>query len=88
MWRRKLGGIFDAWGGWKAWPIDDRVVNSNGSARSHSIKTPQSTLVRLGWCWIAQGTEKRLRFVACIFSEFPPHSIATGRMNLIAPPGC
>ena len=24
LWRRKLGGIFDAWGGWKAWPIGDR----------------------------------------------------------------
>jgi hypothetical protein len=49
LWRRKLGGIFDAWGGWKAWPIGDRAVHSNGSARSHSIKTPQSTSFRLGW---------------------------------------
>jgi hypothetical protein len=30
-------------GGWKAWPIGDRAVHFNGSARSHSIKTPQST---------------------------------------------
>ena len=49
LWRRKLGGIFDAWGGWKAWPIGDRAVHFNGSARSHSKNTPQSTSVRLGW---------------------------------------
>ena len=49
LWRRKLGGIFDALGGWKAWPIGDQTVHSNGSARSHSIKTPQSISVRLGW---------------------------------------
>jgi hypothetical protein len=35
--------------GWKAWPIGDRAVHFNGSARSHSMKTPQSTSVRLGW---------------------------------------
>ena len=34
LWRRKLGGIFDAWGGWKAWAIGDRAVHFNGSARS------------------------------------------------------
>jgi hypothetical protein len=49
LWQRKLWGIFDAWGGWKAWPIGDGAVHINGSARSHSIKTPQSTLVWLGW---------------------------------------
>ena len=49
LWRRKLGGIFDAQGGWKAWPIGNRAVHFNGSARSHSIITPQSTSVRLGW---------------------------------------
>jgi hypothetical protein len=27
-------------GGWEAWPIGDRAVHFNGSARSHSIKTP------------------------------------------------
>ncbi len=43
-----MGNIFDAWGGWKAWPIGDGAVHINGSARSHSIKTPQSTSVRLG----------------------------------------
>jgi hypothetical protein len=48
LWRRILRGIFDAWGGWKAWPIDDRAVHFNGSARSYTIKTPQSTSVRLG----------------------------------------
>ena len=58
--------------GWKAWPIGDRAVHFNGSARSHSIKTPQSTSVRLGWELIAQGTEKWLGFVACIFSELWP----------------
>jgi hypothetical protein len=42
LWQRKLGGIFDALGGWKAWPIGDWAVHFNGSARSHSIKTPQS----------------------------------------------
>ena len=46
--RRKLGGIFDAWGGWKALAIGDRAVHFNGSARSYSINTPQSTSVRLG----------------------------------------
>ena len=40
--------IFDAWGGWKAWPIGDRANHFNGSARSYSINTPQSTSVRLG----------------------------------------
>jgi len=49
LWRRNLGGIFDTWGGWKAWPIGDRAVHINGSTCSHSIKTPQSTSIRLGW---------------------------------------
>jgi hypothetical protein len=44
----KLGGIFDAWGGWKAWAIGDRTVHFNGSDRSYSINTPQSSSVRLG----------------------------------------
>ncbi len=48
LWRMKLGGIFDAWGGWKAWAIGDRAVHINGSARYYSINTPQLTLVRLG----------------------------------------
>jgi hypothetical protein len=48
LWQGKLGGIFDAWGGWKAWPIGDRAVHFNGSARSYSINTPQLTSVRLG----------------------------------------
>jgi hypothetical protein len=48
LWRRKLGGIFYAWGGWKAWAIGDRAVHFNGSARSYSINTPQLILVRLG----------------------------------------
>jgi hypothetical protein len=69
LWQRKLGEIFDAWGGWKAWQICDWTVHFNGSAHSHYKNTPQSTSVRLGWCWIAQGTEKRLRFVAYIFLE-------------------
>ncbi len=67
-----LWGIFDAWGGWKAWPIVEGVVHINGSARSHSIKTPQLTSVWLGWGWIAQGMEKRLCFVVCIFLELWP----------------
>ena len=50
-------------------PIGDRAVHFNGSARYHSIKTPQSNSVRHGWGWISQGTEKRLCFAACIFSE-------------------
>ncbi len=70
VWRQKLGGLFNAWGRWKAWPIGDRAVHFNGSARSHSIKTPQSTSVRLGGGWIAQGTVKRLHFVACIFRNY------------------
>jgi hypothetical protein len=41
LWRRKLGRISDAWGGWKAWPIGDRTVHFKGSTRSHSINTPQ-----------------------------------------------
>jgi hypothetical protein len=49
LWQRKLGGIFDAYGGWKALPIGDRAVHFNGSARSYSIKTPQSNLAQLGW---------------------------------------
>jgi hypothetical protein len=49
LWRRKLGRIFDAWGGWKAWPIGDWAVHFTGSTRSHSINTPQYTLDRLGW---------------------------------------
>ena len=41
-------GIFDAWvGRWKAWPIGDRAFHFNGSARSHSIKTAQSTMFGL-----------------------------------------
>ncbi len=36
-------------GGWKAWPIGDGAVHINGFARSHSMKTTQSTSVRLGW---------------------------------------
>ena len=43
------GEIFDALGGGKAGPISDRAVHFYGSARPHSIKTPQSTSVRLGW---------------------------------------
>jgi hypothetical protein len=35
-------------GGGEAWPIGDRANHFNGSARSYSINTPQSTLVRLG----------------------------------------
>jgi hypothetical protein len=35
LWRRKLRGIFDTWGGWKAWLIGDRAVHFNGSACSH-----------------------------------------------------
>jgi hypothetical protein len=72
LWRRKLGGIFDALGEWKPWPIGDRAVHFHGSARSHSSKTPQSTSDRLGGGGIVQGTEKRLRFVVCIFSELWP----------------
>ena len=49
LWQRKLRGIFDAYWGWKAWPIGDRAVHFNGSARSYSIKTPQSNLAQLGW---------------------------------------
>jgi hypothetical protein len=55
--------------GWKAWPIGDRAVHFNGSARSHFIKknTINLVLARLGLnCPV---TEKRLRFVACIFLE-------------------
>jgi len=48
LWRWKLGGIFDARGGWKAWPIGDRAVHFNGSDCSYSINTPQLTSVRLG----------------------------------------
>jgi hypothetical protein len=48
LWQRKLGGIFDAWGGWKAWAIGDRAVHFDGSDRSYSINTPQLTSVRLG----------------------------------------
>jgi len=44
----EIRGIFDAWRGWKAWPIGDLAVHFNGSARSHSIKTPQSTSIWLG----------------------------------------
>jgi hypothetical protein len=49
LWQRNLGGIFDAWGGLKAWPIGDQAVHFNGSDCYHSIKTPQSNFVRLGW---------------------------------------
>jgi len=49
LWRRILGGIFDAWVGLKAWPIVDWAVHFNGSARSYTMKTPQSTTARLGW---------------------------------------
>jgi hypothetical protein len=48
LWQRKLGGIFDAWGGWMAWATGDRAVHFNGSTRSHSVNTPQLTSVRLG----------------------------------------
>ena len=30
LWQRNLGGIFDAWGGLKAWPIGDRRSISMG----------------------------------------------------------
>ncbi len=46
----------------KAWPIGNRAAHFNGSARSHSSNTPQSTSARLGLGGISQGTEKRLRF--------------------------
>jgi hypothetical protein len=72
LWRRKLGGIFDAWGGWKAWAIGDRAVHFNDSARSYSINTPQSTSVRLDEGRIDQETEERLRFVMCISLELWP----------------
>ena len=48
LWQWKLRGIFDTWvGRWKAWPIGDWAFHFNGSARSHSIKTAQSTLFGL-----------------------------------------
>ena len=45
---RTPGGRPAAGGGWKALAIGDRAVHFNGSARSYSINTPQSTSVRLG----------------------------------------
>jgi hypothetical protein len=72
LWGRKLGVIFNALGGWKAWPIGDQAVHFHGSAPLHSSKTPQSTSDWLGGGGIVQGTEKRLRFVVCIFSELWP----------------
>jgi len=71
-WNRKSGSVCGDlflgnkrhWGGAKAWPIGNRAAHFNGSARSHSSNTPQSTLAlaRLGLGGISQGTEKRLRF--------------------------
>ena len=69
-WNRKGGSVCGDlflgnkrhWGGAKAWPIRNRAAHFNGSARSHSSNTPQSTSDRLGLGGISQGTEKRLRF--------------------------
>jgi hypothetical protein len=69
-WNRKGGSVCGVlflgnkphWGGAKAWPIGNRAAHFNGSARSHSSNTPQSTSARLGLGGISQGTEKRLRF--------------------------
>ena len=66
-WNRKgCGDLFLGnkrhWRGAKAWPIGNLTAHFNGSARSHSSNTPQSTSARLGLGGISQGTEKRLRF--------------------------
>ncbi len=69
-WNRKGGfvcgdlflGNKQHWGGAKAWPIGNQAAHFNGSARSHSSNTPQSTSARLGLGEISPGTEKRLRF--------------------------
>ena len=53
---------FIRWGGAKAWPIGNRAAYFNGSARSHSSNTPQSTWAWLGLGGISQGTEKWLCF--------------------------
>ena len=69
-WNRKGGSVCGDlflgnkrhWGGAKAWPICNRAAHFNGSARSHSSNTPQSTSAWLGLGGISQGTKKRLRF--------------------------
>jgi len=69
-WNRKGGSVCGDlflgnkrhWGGAKAWPIGNRVAHFNGSARSHSSNTPQSTSAQLDLGRISQGTEKWLRF--------------------------
>jgi hypothetical protein len=48
LWRRKLGGIFDAWGGGRHGQlVTGRSISMGRSLSLH--KTPQSTSVWLGW---------------------------------------
>jgi hypothetical protein len=93
LWQRKIKEIIDALGVGKAWPIGKRAPHFNGSARSYTSNTPQSTSAWLDGGGIGQGMEKWLHYVVCIFLEFWPvffswhHKIVTGQANLITLPG-
>jgi hypothetical protein len=87
LWRRILRGIFDAWGGWKAWPIGDRAVHFN-----HKNTTIKLSSARLGLN--RPGNGEAVAFCGVHFFGIMASggvlrhlSIATGRTNLFAPPG-
>jgi hypothetical protein len=78
LWRRKIEEKIDALGVGKAWPIGERASHFNGSVRSYTSNTPQSTSAWLDGGGIGQGMEKWLRFVVCIFLEFWPAGFFNG----------
>jgi hypothetical protein len=82
LWQQKIGEKINALGVGKAWQIGKRAAHFNGSARSYTSNTPQSTSSWLGGGGIGQGMEKRLRFVVCIFLEFWPEVFFYGIIKL------
>ncbi len=81
MWQQKIGEKIDALGGGVRHGQCKRAAHFNGSARSYTSNTPQSTLAWLGGGRIGQGMEKWLRFVVCIILEFWPASFFYGIIN-------
>jgi hypothetical protein len=82
LWRQKIGEKIDALGVGKAWPIGKRASHFNGSVRSYTSNTPQSTSPWLDGGGIGQGMEKWLRFLVCIFLEFWPAVFFYGIIKL------
>ena len=64
--RQIIEGIFDAWGGIRHGQLATRQPISMGLP---ACTPPQSTSAWLVGGGIAQGTEKQLRFVVCIFQN-------------------